>query len=125
MDLQEVLYVDPEVHKVLRVFEYPEMQISYPGCTKKQLNTFRDACNIGIIKNAFITIKAVDENNVYALFNKKHDTTIVVSLYAVLNEIFNFFVDIVFKVGWQNILHKVVPGTFKIKQRREKPIPGA
>ena len=33
--LQEALYVDPEVRKVLRVYLYNEMQRRYPGCTKK------------------------------------------------------------------------------------------
>lgn len=120
--LQKALYVDPKVRKVLRVFEYKEVKEKYPGCTKKQLNTFRDACNIGIFKNASVTVEAVDENNVYALFGKKHNTTIVVSSCAVLDEISNFFVDKTFKVGPQKVLYHVVPGIFKIKQRHEKSV---
>lgn len=123
--LKQALYVDPEVCKVLRVYPLTEIQRNYPGCTKRQLNTFRNACNIGIFKNADITIEAVDEHNVYPLFGKKHSTSIVISSCAVLDEVSLFFADKTFKVGPNNILYKVVPGTFKVKRNREKPIPVA
>ena len=123
--LQDPLYVDPEVRKVIRLYQYSDIQKSFPGCTKKQLNRFRDAYSIGIFRNASLTISAVDEKHVYPLFGAKHTTTIVVSSCAVLDELSNFFSEKAFKVGPANVLYRVVPGSFQLKTPRQKPDPVA
>ena len=122
--LQEALYVDPAVLKVIRLYSYSALVTKFPSCTKKEINTFRDAYSIGAFRQATLTIKAVRDSSVYAPFGALHTTTLAVSSCAKIEELSTFFSTTAFKVGPEGVLYKLVPGSFKLKTKasRREPI---
>lgn len=66
--VQEALYVDPELRKVLKFYKIGELQRLYPGCDMKEINTFRDALSLNAVKKASLTIKAERDGTVYRFF---------------------------------------------------------
>lgn len=114
VNVQEALYQDANLRKVLRLLRIGEISRKYPKTQFITANNFKESESLGAFQKASITIKAVNKDNVYPLYGALHTTTILISSCASLPEIASFFSRNSFKVGSEEYLYKIVPDSVKL-----------
>ena len=116
------LYSDPRVRRALRIYTVAELQSKFPRCTRNDMYIAKETTNLGCIRTAELTLKAVSDCCIDPLFGKQHKTEIHIGACAILDEVSNYFRDNSFKVGVSGKIYKVVPGSFKLKRVRRNAI---
>lgn len=118
LSVQKALYADPRFRKVLRLYKIGEISRKFTNTQFISSNNFKDAESLGAFRKATLSIKAVNENTVYPLYGKIHNTTMIISSTAILSEISSFFARNSIKIGPENVPYKIVENSVKLIANR-------
>lgn len=107
LSLQECLYVDPELRRVIRMYSFSKVNELFPGAELIPITNAKDGHAVGAFKSADLTLTAVDP---YPIYGAEHTTTMTVSALVRVHEIAEYFRNQEISIGPDNIKSKVKPG---------------